>query len=93
MAVEIPEAQIIAEMTPEQKQFYMSFYGNKSQLKSEWELCDKMYNKAMSLYQSKDASKQYVRSPLRKIADYWSHRRNAMETMVTAIDLEEWKKQ
>jgi len=91
MANEITEAQVLSEMTPEAKQFYMDFHGNRSRLKAEWELCNTQYNKAVALYSSKDATKQYVRSPLRKIADYWSHRRNALESIVKPEEVEEWK--
>lgn len=91
MTVEISEAQMLSEMTPEMKQFYMDFHGNRSRLKSEWELCNNQYNKAIALYSSKDVTKQYLRSPLRKIADYWSHRRNALEAIVKADEVKEWK--
>lgn len=91
MTIEISEAQMLLEMTPEMKQAYMDFHGNRTKLKSEWELCNNQYQKYITLYNSKDASKQYVRSPLRKIADYWSNRRNLMETMLKSEELNELK--
>jgi hypothetical protein len=68
-------------MTAEMRVVYLDFYGNEERLKSEWTLCSRQYEQSVKLGEIEVDFAS--RMAMRKLADYWSNRRNAL---ISALD-------
>ena len=81
----------ITVMTKDMRKVHSDFYGNMERLESEWNLCCDQYETAKEQSLAKNATFD-ARAAIRKISNYWSARRMALERALEAKDLESFRK-
>jgi hypothetical protein len=80
-----------AEKLPEpMKAAIVDFFGNEERLHKEWLLCNREYRSNLTLSQFSGATFDQ-KLPVKKLADYWSRRKVALESALPAEVIASWK--